>query len=79
MLKEISDKSFNQFQEKLKEVKKVSVLYQDQKKEIYNLFEKVDRLKNHIIALDEVGYYSLILTLSVSGITLIDNLKKLSI
>ena len=77
MLKEISNKAFNQFEVRIKEIEKVSILYQEQKEEIYNLFEKTKRLRNNVIAMDEVAYYSMILTLSSAGITQINNLKSI--
>ena len=77
MLKEISDKAFNQFEVRIKEIEKVSILYQEQKEEIYNLLKQVERLRNNVIAIDEVVYYTSILTLSSMGITQINNLENI--
>jgi len=77
MLKEISNKAFNQFEVRIKEIEKVSILYQEQKEEIYNLLKQVERLRNNVIAIDEVVYYTSILTLSSMGITQINNLENI--
>ena len=77
MLKEINNKAFNQFKVRIKEIEKVSILYQEQKEEIYNLFKQVQRLRNNVIAIDEVVYYTSILTLSSMGITQIYNLESI--
>jgi len=77
VLKEISNKAFNQFEVRIKEIEKVSILYQEQKEEIYNLLKQVERLRNNVIAIDEVAYYTSILTLSSIGITQINNLESI--
>jgi len=77
VLKEISNKAFNQFEVKIKQIEKVSILYQEQKEEIYNSFKQVERLRNNVIAIDEVAYYTSILTLSGIGITQINNLENI--
>ena len=77
MLKEISNKAFNKFEVRIKEIEKISILYQEQKEEIYNLFKQVERLRNNVIAIDEVVYYTSILTLSSIGITQINNLESI--
>ena len=46
------------------------------KKEVYEIYKKIDRLVNHIIMVNEFEYYTLIFTLSVDGNTKINNLFK---
>ena len=74
MLEEIAIKAYKQFETDLSKLDKLSILLKDEKNRIYELYEKIYKLVNHIICLDDVAYYTMILNLSSSGITEIDNL-----
>lgn len=74
MLKEISEKAYRQLEESLLKVKEISILYNEEKKEVYDLYKKAAHLKNHVVMLDDIGYYSMLLTLSSQGITLTNKL-----
>jgi len=75
-MEKIANKAFNQFEENVYNLEKISNIHKEQKEEIIELYKKVERLKNHMIMLDEYGKQVLIFTLSVKGNTLYDELTK---
>lgn len=77
MLEEIAIKAYKQFETDLLKLGKLSILLKDEKNRIYELYEKIYRLVNHVISLDYILYYTMILNLSSAGITEINNLCSL--
>lgn len=74
MLKQIATDAYNQFESNLNKLESVSILLKEEKDIIYEIYNKVYNIVNHVIMLDDNLYYSTILTLSSEGITKIDNL-----
>ena len=74
MLKKIAMEAYNQFESNLNKLENVSILLKEEKNVIYELYNKVYKIVNHVMMLDEIVYYNMILTISSEGITKIDNL-----
>ena len=51
-MKKISNQAYNQATERVKKINKLSTLYKEKKDPILDLYNKLDKLKNHIIMLD---------------------------
>ena len=75
-MKSIANKAFAQFEKNINKLNGISDQHKNQKDEIRSLFEKADRLKNHIIMLDEEYQQAAILTLSAEGNSLYNQLEK---